>query len=189
MFDLGWSELLIVATIAVIIVGPNEMPRVVRSVTAGVRKVREMAFDFQSSMEDIANDSDIEKIKDEMLNSELNLKTMLDKQLGDVADIKKIGQDLDNDVNKSLDDIANETPAGDPAPKKSKTKKTSVKKSAVKKSAVKKSAVKKSAVKKSAVKKSAVKKSAVKKSAVKKSAVKKSAVKKSAVKKSAVKKS
>ena len=148
MFDLGWSELLIVAAIAVIIVGPKEMPRVVRSVTAGVRKVREMAFDFQSSMEGIANDADIEKIKDEMLNSELNLKTMLDKQLGDVSDIKKLGQDLDNDINKSLDDMAHQTPSGNPALKKSKTKKTRVKKSVVKKSAVKKSAVKKSVVKK-----------------------------------------
>ena len=139
MFDLGWSELLIVAAIAVIIVGPKEMPRVVRSVTGGVRKVREMAFDFQSSMEDIANDADIKKIKDEMLNSELNLQTILDEQLGDAEDIKKLGQDFDKDINKSLDDMAKETSADKPASKKSKTKKARVKKSVIKKLAVKKS--------------------------------------------------
>ena len=86
MFDLGWSELLVVGTVAILVVGPNEMPRVVRGVTGLVRKVREMANDFQNSMEEIANDADIHKIKKQMLKSERELESILDKQNVDFDD-------------------------------------------------------------------------------------------------------
>ena len=133
MFDLGWSELLVVGTVAILVVGPNEMPRVVRGVTGLVRKVREMANDFQNSMEEIANDADIHKIKKQMLKSERELESILDKQNVDFDDFIEDSEidalATENLPEKSVRKSKGKKPKGKkPKGKKPKGKKPKVKK-------------------------------------------------------------
>ena len=40
MFDLGWQEFMLIALIALIVVGPKDLPRVIRAVSQGIRRVR-----------------------------------------------------------------------------------------------------------------------------------------------------
>ena len=54
MFDLGWQELMLIALIALVVVGPKDLPRVVRSVSDIIRRVRGMATEFHSSLEEVA---------------------------------------------------------------------------------------------------------------------------------------
>lgn len=69
MFDLGWAELLIVAVVALIIVGPKDLPGALRTVTGLVRQARSMARDFQRGIDEIASDSGIQDIKRELQSS------------------------------------------------------------------------------------------------------------------------
>ena len=69
MFDLGWAELLIVAVVALIIVGPKDLPAALRTVTGLVRQARSMAREFQRGIEEIASDSGIQEIKRELQSS------------------------------------------------------------------------------------------------------------------------
>lgn len=57
MFDIGWSEMLLIAIVALIVVGPKELPGLFRTVGQFTGKARAMARDFQRSMEQAANDS------------------------------------------------------------------------------------------------------------------------------------
>ena len=66
MFDIGWPELMVSCVLALIVVGPKELPRVLRTVMGVVRKVRMMAGEFQSTMEDVAREADLADIKKEM---------------------------------------------------------------------------------------------------------------------------
>lgn len=66
MFDLGWQEFLLVAIIAVIVVGPKDLPRVVRSVSQFVRKARSMAREFQSSLEEVAREAELDDVRKEV---------------------------------------------------------------------------------------------------------------------------
>lgn len=66
MFDLGWQEFLLVAIIAVIVVGPKDLPRVVRSVSQWVRKARSMAREFQSSLEEVAREAELDDVRREV---------------------------------------------------------------------------------------------------------------------------
>ncbi|MEP2543110.1 MAG: Sec-independent protein translocase protein TatB, partial [Alphaproteobacteria bacterium] len=43
MFDIGWQELFIVAILAIIVIGPKDLPRAVRTVMRAIRKLRSMA--------------------------------------------------------------------------------------------------------------------------------------------------
>ena len=63
MLDIGWYEIFVVAVITVIVVGPKELPRVLRTVTQVTRKIRAMASEFQSSIDDIAREAELDDLK------------------------------------------------------------------------------------------------------------------------------
>lgn len=66
MFDIGWSELLVLAAIAIIFVGPKDLPRMMRTVGQYVSKARAMAREFQSSFEDLARETELEELRKEV---------------------------------------------------------------------------------------------------------------------------
>ncbi|MFK7867426.1 MAG: Sec-independent protein translocase protein TatB [Alphaproteobacteria bacterium] len=63
MLDIGKAELLVVVVILLLVVGPKELPRLLRSIFGMVRKVRSMANDFQNQMEDMARDADLNDVQ------------------------------------------------------------------------------------------------------------------------------
>lgn len=69
MLDIGWSEMLIVGLITIIVVGPKELPRVLRTVMGLVRKLRAMASEFQSGIDDLAREADLQDIKQSIENT------------------------------------------------------------------------------------------------------------------------
>ena len=66
MLDIGWPELLLIAVVTIIVVGPKELPRVVRTVSGMIRKIRGLAGEFQSTLDDMAREADLEDIKQEI---------------------------------------------------------------------------------------------------------------------------
>ncbi|MFZ3034930.1 MAG: Sec-independent protein translocase protein TatB [Parvibaculum sp.] len=63
MFDMGWSELLLVAVLAIVFVGPKDLPRLMRTVGQYVAKMRGMAREFQNSFEELARESELEELR------------------------------------------------------------------------------------------------------------------------------
>ncbi|MBM3559989.1 MAG: twin-arginine translocase subunit TatB [Alphaproteobacteria bacterium] len=63
MFDIGWSELLVIVVVALIFIGPRDLPATIRTVSAFIRKIRRMAWDFQSSLEDMARETGVTEVK------------------------------------------------------------------------------------------------------------------------------
>lgn len=59
MFDIGFSEMAVVGVIALIVVGPKDLPRMFRTVGEFTGKARKMAREFQSAMNDAAKDSGV----------------------------------------------------------------------------------------------------------------------------------
>jgi sec-independent protein translocase protein TatB len=64
MLDIGWSEMAMIALIALIVIGPKDLPRVMRSVGQWTRKARKMARDFQNSLDDMIEDEELREAKD-----------------------------------------------------------------------------------------------------------------------------
>ncbi len=62
MFDLGWSEMLLIGIVALIVVGPKELPGLFRSIGQAVGKARGMAREFTRAMEAAADESGIREI-------------------------------------------------------------------------------------------------------------------------------
>jgi sec-independent protein translocase protein TatB len=64
MFDIGWSELLVVGALALIVVGPKDLPKMLRTFGKYTAQARGMAREFQRSMEDAAREADLSDLKD-----------------------------------------------------------------------------------------------------------------------------
>lgn len=102
MFDIGWPELLIVAVLTIIVVGPKDLPRVLRTIFHWVRKARAMAREFQDGVDDMVRDAKLDDFKKEFESvSDLDLNSELEKHLdpdGDLAremDLSKVEEDLE----------------------------------------------------------------------------------------------
>ena len=70
MLDVGWQELFLIAVITIIVVGPKEIPRVLRTVTLWIRKIKDMAREFQSSIDDIAREAELDDIKKQLAEAQ-----------------------------------------------------------------------------------------------------------------------
>jgi sec-independent protein translocase protein TatB len=60
MFDLGWSELLVIGAVALVVLGPKELPNALRTVSNLSRTARKLAGEFQSGVNEIVREAELE---------------------------------------------------------------------------------------------------------------------------------
>ncbi|HEU0221126.1 MAG TPA: Sec-independent protein translocase protein TatB [Paracoccaceae bacterium] len=63
MFDLAWSEILVIAAVAVIFIGPKELPAALRTFGKWTAKARQMAGEFQRNVDDMVREAELEDVK------------------------------------------------------------------------------------------------------------------------------
>jgi len=63
MFDIGWSELLVIAVVALVVIGPKELPGVLRSLGHWMGKIRRMASEFQSQFQEAMREAEMADLK------------------------------------------------------------------------------------------------------------------------------
>ena len=98
MFDIGWTEMLVVAVVAILFVGPKELPGMLRTFGRAVKKIRMLAGDFQRQFDDALKDAELDGVKDG-INQVRNLDPT--KQIKDK--LNPLKSDLDN-VKKSVEE-------------------------------------------------------------------------------------
>ena len=117
MLDIGGWEFLIVAFVLLMVVGPKELPKMLRGFTRAMRQVRSMASEFTRGMEDLATDSELGDLKNTIADVKSgNLTGIADKidpagmLKESVAEIKS-SADLDSTSGElaGLKDVGDET--------------------------------------------------------------------------------
>ncbi|MPZ58835.1 MAG: twin-arginine translocase subunit TatB [Rhizobiales bacterium] len=81
MFDIGWSELVIIGVVALIVIGPKELPGVLRMAGQWIGKVRRMASDFQGQFQEAMREAemaDLKKQVDEITDTTRDLTSQFD---------------------------------------------------------------------------------------------------------------
>jgi sec-independent protein translocase protein TatB len=64
MFDFAWSEMAIIAAVALVVIGPKDLPVALRAVSGFVKKARRMAGEFQTHVDEMMRDADLKDVKD-----------------------------------------------------------------------------------------------------------------------------
>ncbi|MBL6839551.1 Sec-independent protein translocase protein TatB [Paracoccaceae bacterium] len=78
MFDLGWTELLLIGIVALIVVGPKELPVLFRKAGQFVGKIKGMAREFSRAMNDAADDAGVSDISSTIRSAANPLKSSVD---------------------------------------------------------------------------------------------------------------
>ncbi len=63
MFDLGWAEMAVIMLVALVVIGPKDLPKVARTIGQWTGKARALARDFQRSLDDMAREAELDEIK------------------------------------------------------------------------------------------------------------------------------
>jgi sec-independent protein translocase protein TatB len=80
MFDLSWGEMGLIAMVALIVIGPKELPQVLRTVRTWLGAARGMAREFQGHVDDMMKDSGIDEVRKSIRdNTALHLDDLADQ--------------------------------------------------------------------------------------------------------------
>lgn len=66
MFDIAWSEMALIAAVALIVIGPKDLPRVLRTLGFWVRKARNLAGEFQRNIDDMVREAELDDVKQQV---------------------------------------------------------------------------------------------------------------------------
>jgi len=63
MFDFAWSEIALIAAVALIAIGPKDMPAAIRTISGMIKKARRMAAEFQTHVDEMVREADLGDVK------------------------------------------------------------------------------------------------------------------------------
>ena len=63
MFDIGWSEMAVIALIALIVIGPKDLPNTMKTIAHWMRKAKSLTREFQSGIDDMVREAELEDAK------------------------------------------------------------------------------------------------------------------------------
>lgn len=66
MFDFAWSEFAVIAVVALIAIGPKDMPVAIRAVTGALKKARRMASEFQTHVDEMMREANLGEVRDQL---------------------------------------------------------------------------------------------------------------------------
>ena len=100
MFDISWTEFLLIGVVALIVIGPKELPAVLRTLGQWTRRVRSMAADFQSQFQEAMREAEMADLKKQVDDIAHDIKSY--DPLKDVrADVEAAGKDIQSSLSKS----------------------------------------------------------------------------------------
>ncbi len=73
MFDIGWTEIAIIAVVALVVIGPKDLPGVIRSVGRWSGKARKVTRDFQRNFETMAEETELAEVRREIAEANREL--------------------------------------------------------------------------------------------------------------------
>lgn len=103
MFDIGMSEVLVIAVVAIIVVGPKDLPGLLKTAARYMGQIRSMARDFQSQVNDAIRDTELDTVRDTVKS--------VGKSVGDLNPLNDIKKDVSNYMDSAR---AHEVPDEEP---------------------------------------------------------------------------
>ncbi|MGE0845687.1 MAG: Sec-independent protein translocase protein TatB [Flavobacteriaceae bacterium] len=108
MLDVGWSEMLVVAVILIVVVGPRDLPGVLRTFGRYMGQVRRMAGDFQRQFNDALREAELDDVKRDIESvSRDNPVKQLGKSVSEAMEpLRDAGKSVAGEAQKQVDQAA-----------------------------------------------------------------------------------
>ena len=116
MFDIGWQEILVIAIVLIVVVGPKDLPRMLRTFGRTTAKMRSMAGDFRRQFDDALKEAELDEVKSLVDTARsLNPAESVKKHLNPIA---RVGEEIRAGLSESTKPApaASAAKGGEPAP-------------------------------------------------------------------------
>lgn len=99
MFDLGWGELLVVGAVALVVLGPKELPNALRTITNLTKSARRLAGEFQSGINEIVREAELEDARKAAQSmTKGSISKAIEKAVDPTGEMKTTVSSLEKDV-------------------------------------------------------------------------------------------
>jgi sec-independent protein translocase protein TatB len=89
LFDFGWTEILLIGTVALIFIGPKDLPKALRVAGYWVRKARTLSREFQSSIDQMIREAELDEMRQELKKvSEFDLDKEFQNTIDPTGDLR-----------------------------------------------------------------------------------------------------
>jgi Tat protein translocase TatB subunit len=88
MLDFSWSELALIGVVALVVIGPKDLPKALRTAGIWVRKARTISREFQSSVEQMMREAELDEVKKQIESvSSVNIAKEIEKAVDPTGDL------------------------------------------------------------------------------------------------------
>jgi sec-independent protein translocase protein TatB len=99
MFDIGWSELLVIAVVALVVIGPKELPATLRTIGKMTARARKMAGEFRSQFDEAMREAELDDVRQTISDAQkLNPVNSLREAMNP---LRQMGNDIKADLQRS----------------------------------------------------------------------------------------
>ncbi len=109
MFDIGWTEITVILVIAIIVIGPKDLPKVLRTVGQWVAKAKAMTRDFRGHVDEMIRETEIDEVKKQIDSiDKFDANSALENTIDAEGDIREAFDFDDSNTIDSNDQSQNE---------------------------------------------------------------------------------
>lgn len=108
MFTFGWGEIFLVLIIVIIVVGPKDLPKLIKQLSSFTKSLKKLSGDFKKSLNEIADQEELKELKSSLsevnkIKEDLNIKEKLKTE---VQSLKETSSIIENEI-RDLKNISN----------------------------------------------------------------------------------
>jgi sec-independent protein translocase protein TatB len=105
MLTFGWGEILLVVGIVIVVVGPKDLPKLIKQFSSFTRSIKKLSREFKNSLSDIADHEDFKEVKTSInevnkIKEDLNIEGQLKSEIQSIKDTTDI-------IDKEVKEIKN----------------------------------------------------------------------------------
>ncbi|WFU10413.1 Sec-independent protein translocase protein TatB [Rhizobium sp. CB3090] len=109
MFDVGWSELLVIAVVALVVIGPKELPATLRTIGKMTARARKVAGEFRAQFDEAMREAELDDVRQTISDAQkLNPVNSLREAMNP---LRQMGNEIKADLQRSTPAAVTSTPA------------------------------------------------------------------------------
>tara|TARA_B100000686_G_scaffold355182_1_gene470756 strand:+ start:8309 stop:8746 length:438 start_codon:yes stop_codon:yes gene_type:complete len=104
MLDIGWTEILIIAVITLFVVGPKDIPKVLRTIGIWIGKFKSISRDFQNTVHDAVKEAELDEVKKQIESAKTGFTKEMTETIdseGELTDMLRGVDVVEEDKNKN----------------------------------------------------------------------------------------
>ena len=105
MFSFGWGEIFLIGIIVIVVIGPKDLPKFIKQIGLLTKNIKKISSDFKSSLNEIADDSEIKELKKTVtevkkIKDGINIKKNFENEIKTVKETVNIAKNEISEIDK-----------------------------------------------------------------------------------------